>query len=67
MKHGLNLRKTMHLSAARAEITAEDLAEWARKIETILAKPEYAEIIKDPTRVFNNVIYKKGLPYFGLT
>ena len=48
----------MHLSAARAEITPEDLDEWARKIETILAKPEYAEIIKDPTRVFNNVIYK---------
>ena len=46
----------MHLSAARAEITPEDLADWARKIETILAKPEYAEIINDPSRMFNNVI-----------
>ena len=52
----------MHLSAARAEITPEDLAEWSRKIETILAKPEYADIIKDPTRVFNNVIHN----HFGL-
>ena len=45
----------MHLSAARAEITPEDLNDWARKIETILAKPEYAGILEDPTRVFNNV------------
>ena len=54
-KYQLKLRKTMHLSEARAEITPEDLATWAKKIETILVREEYAEILKDPRRVFNNV------------
>ena len=56
-KYKLTLRKTMYLSDARAEITPEDVATWAKKIETILARPDYAAILKDPRRVFNNVSF----------
>ena len=49
----------MYLSESRAVITREMHAEWAKKIEEVLSRPDVAEAAKDSRRNWNNV----GLDY----
>ena len=54
MRNRLVLHRTMYLSEGRAKITVAKYQAWKAKLETILSRPDIAEIMKDPRRVFNN-------------
>ena len=55
-KHGLSVRSTCYLSEARAVITPEAHAKWAKLIEEVIfSQPEIMEAFQDPRRIFNNV------------
>ena len=48
----------MYLSEARAVITPEAHAKWAKLIEEVIfSQPEIAEAFQDPRRIFNNVSF----------
>ena len=54
-RNRLVLHRTMYLSEGRAKITVAKYQAWKDKLETILSRPDIAEIMKDPRRIFNNV------------
>ena len=56
-RHKLVMRRSMPLNQGRAILTVEDLREWQNSTETALfSDPVTAEIMKDPRRIFNQVL-----------
>lgn len=51
--HRLTLRKTEHLSKSSACLAKEDVIGWSNNVHEMLEKQGNADILTDPSRIFN--------------
>ena len=57
-RHNLVMRRSMPLNQGRAILTVADLREWQDLTErALITDPVMAEIMRDPRRIFNQVLF----------